>query len=348
MIARSAPLVHALLAVASFAPLAAAIEPAPAPRPICPRFDLTYLPAVGRQGLIGFRPAGIVRNMPELGLQTRTFLELMSDHLPGFKLTAGDPPALAEIDECVMALSFEIRPQRSDDKHGSMLLGGKTPMVIRTTHPFAWDQLIRTWFPKAVQTHHAGRSYLRIRMEPLPKEAAMGSFCPDGRTIVIADEDAIRELIDRLAAGGPAPPPPPGWDEVNRHLVALTLDNTTEELIKGKMAKNKPGYDEVQALAGSFEYMSVGVSVGAGTTLKVSVTAADGRQAKVAADNIRRLFTLAAEHKSPRGEGTIAEEMAIDVSKNLVLDRTGRRVSGSTRMRRNLFKTLAMWIHGED
>jgi hypothetical protein len=344
MIARFSPFHQAFLAVLVLAPPAPAAEPAPAPRRLCPRFDLTYLPAVGRQGLIGLRPAEIVRDMPELGLQTGRFFDLLGDRLPGTDLRSDDLPALAEIDECVMALQFEIRPTTPGSEHGSVHLGGMTPIVARTVHPFAWDKLITKWFPKGVPTRYAGRSYLRVRLDPLPDEAAFGVFCPDGRTVVVAAEGSVRKLIDRLAEDGPAPKPPPGWGEVDRYPVALAFDNRIHKFVVGKMAK-KPGYEEVHSLSESVEFLSLGISAGVCTQFKWRVITGGGRQAKAVADGIRRLLELA---NPDSGKETVEREMAADALKNLVLDRSGGRVAGSTSVRRNLFRTFAMWAHGAD
>lgn len=53
-------------------------------------------------------------------------------------------------------------------------------------------------------------------------------YLPDERTVVVAPEEQIRGLIDRLRDGRPIAPPPPGWGTVDRGLVAISFKSRGE------------------------------------------------------------------------------------------------------------------------
>ena len=190
-----------------------AAEPAPLPRPVpvYPRFDLTYLPEIG-QGLLGLRPAEIVRHAksPELKSIAALFMLLLGQMIPDADFDAAKFPDLADIEQCVWNLNLKITTP-TPDAQGSFLFGWVTPCVIRTVQPFDWNDHVRKWFPKAAAKRIAGRSYVRIKIEhPAEKGEApwlgsMAFFAPDERTLVIAAEDDMFELLDRLAEGKPAP-----------------------------------------------------------------------------------------------------------------------------------------------
>jgi hypothetical protein len=64
------------------------------------------------------------------------------------------------------------------------------------------------------------------------------AFFPDDRTVVLHEEAAIRGLIDRLAAGTPAPKPA-GWDRVEQSEFVLAFDCTDRRWLEKRKALKK-------------------------------------------------------------------------------------------------------------
>ena len=201
----------AILVLASSS-LAAAAEPttAPAPRPLYPRFAVEYLPMVGGQGVIGIRPAEIAKHATKIevelasGLVFGTFSQLFG----GKELDAAAWPTFLDLEQCVCCLEIRITAPPSKDEQGAVMLGGKTPAVLRTIRPFDWNRVLRKSFPTAAPARHADRAYLRLTPNfplPLPFIGLLGepmaAYMPDDRTLVIGSESEIHTLLDRLAAG---------------------------------------------------------------------------------------------------------------------------------------------------
>jgi hypothetical protein len=268
-----------------------AAEPAPAPRPIYPRFDLTYLPEITEQGLLGVRPAEIARfaKGQELDMVKQMFMLLMSQFLHEANFDAAEPPDIGNIEQCVCSLQLQVTTP-TPEKRGNFLFGGKTPCMIRTVQPFDWGTLARKWFPTAVQRRLAGRNYLRVKVDfsrfrmHTPEsskdepefEAVMGLFIPDDRTLVCGSEEEIFDLLDRLAAGKPAPTPPPGWRDLDRDFAAFVLDMREEKPLSGKFTSDYPWGKDLMKLMDSCQTVAIGLSLSERTTLEL--WSSSGRQ----------------------------------------------------------------------
>lgn len=294
-----------------------ASPPSPTPKGFAP-YDLTYLPASGPYGILALRPAAIVRcfPIPLAGATTHQFLGMLLSQLSDCDLTKAEPPDLADLDECVLGMSFSVTFP-SDKDQGKLLFGAGTPGCLRTTKPFDWTGAVRKWFPQAIPTDHAGRTYLRIPWKAgvaLPAEfkkrtegSYLAVFIADGRTLAIGNDTQIELLIDRLKAGK-KPPEPPGWQEVNRDLVALALDQRQLRCARGKWPDEPPEFKHVHVLADAVKVAAVGVALKEGPdggclAVRLVATTADTDSATRAAQAIKTLVTagLAALDRETKG-----------------------------------------------
>jgi hypothetical protein len=341
-------------------------EPAPAPRPIYPRFDLTYMPEIAEQGLLGFRPGEIARHAKgrELDMVTQMFMFLMSQsiHNANFDVDfdAAEPPDIGNIEQCVFSLQLQVTTP-TPDKKGSFFFGGKTPCMIRTVQPFDWNTLARKWFPNAAPRRLAGRNYLRIRVNlPQPHghtaesskdepdfETVFAVFIPDDRTLVCATEEDIFELLDRLAEGKPAPTPPPGWNELDREFAAFVLDMREEKPLSGKFTSDYAWGKDLTKLIDSCQTVAVGISLGERTTLKFIGTTRDEFGAANATKSLRRLLK-AARAGLAYEEESVLKSFALEMLKNTAIASEGAQFTASTSADRNVLKMIAALLHGED
>ena len=336
--------------------IATAAERAPAPRAVLPRFDLEYLPRVGGQGVIGIRPAEIVRHAtrPEVELASGLVFGTFSQLLGGKPLDAAAWPTFADLEQCVCCLEMRVTAPPGKGEQGAFLLGGKTPALVRTTRPFDWDRLLRRSFPNATAARHAGRSYLRIPTAfqfPLPFVGMVGepmaAYTPDDRTLAIGAEGEVRALLDRLAAGRPAPEPLPGWAEVDRDLIAFALDNREVPLISGRFPEGYPAGKELEALAGSLRTLAVGLSTGGDRTrVRLVATTKNGTHARTVADALKSLIRQGAEAVADAKESDPLGAFAAALLNSATIERRGRNVTATLTADGNVVKMLFTLLRG--
>jgi hypothetical protein len=106
--------------------------------------------------------------------------------------------------------------------------------VVRMVAPFDWLAFLRQWRFDCEEVRVKGRAYYKITGEI--KRIWGGSspcfFLPDDRTIVFAEEDAIRKI-----AGDNDPAPPTylsgkAWERASRGLVAIAVKNRDDSFTK--------------------------------------------------------------------------------------------------------------------
>lgn len=333
---------------------APAAEPAPAPRPLYPRFDTEYLPPIEGQGVIGFRPAEIARHatVAQAERARLMLLSFCSQLLGGAELDPAAWPTFADIEQCVLSLDMRVTAPEGEEG-GAFLVGAKTPGLIKTVRPFNWQGLFRKAFD-TTPARHAGRAYLRVPVRfPVLAffnffVAPMAVYTPDDRTLVIGSEDEIQTLLDRLAAGDPAPAPPPGWDEVDRDLIALALDNRRERLVRGRFPADHPVGREADALGDSLQTLAVGLSVGELSRVRFVATARDEDGARVTASSLRALLAAGAVAAAGEKDSHPVEAFAAALLGGAELASDGRRVTGCLAAAGNIVEIVLAAIGGSD
>ena len=333
---------------------ASAAERAPAPRPVFPRFDLSYLPKIGGQGIIAVRPSEIAQHATtaEVHHASQMVGVLYSQIFGAQELDLAQMPTFDKLQECVFCLQMRFTAPKGGER-ASFMFGGVTPGIMRTVEPFAWDRVFRKWFPKARTARHAGRSYVQIPIHltiPLPRGAepdiTMAAFIPDRRTVVFGAESEIKTLLDRLAADEPSPKPPTGWQQVDRDLVAFALDNRTVPLISGKFPKGYVGGKEAQALAGSLRTLAVGLSVGDRTRVRLVATARNPTRAVKVTEGLKGFFRIAVEGFQEEEEPDELAAFGIALAKSATFEQSGRHVTGTLSADGNLVKMLLTLLRG--
>lgn len=345
-----------ILGLLVFATGSFAAEPAPAPRPTYPRFDLTYYPEIEGQGLVGVRPVEIARRAKgtELAAATTLFKALFTQALVSANLEAAEPPAFAEIEQCVLTLGLHVTTPTADEK-GTFYLGGSTPCAVRTVHSFDWDGLIHKWFPKADRKSHAGRSYWRAKVEVgasfltpgSPTNPVIGFFIPDDRTLICGDADDIQAVLVRLAAGGPSPTAPPGWDQVDRAFAALVLDLREEKPLSGRFPPTYPWGKDVMKLMGACKTVALGVTVEERTTLRVVGTTWEPSDTRVALRAVRRLLKAGTEKLNAEEPGGL-NEFALQLLSEAKITSGEHGFNLTMTSDRNALELLESLLHGAD
>lgn len=345
---------YAVLSCCAFPVCGSAAEPAPAPHPIYPRFDLTYLPEIGEQGLIGFRPVEMARyieRQEQEGLN-QMFLTMFSLVVRDADLDAAEPPDFANIEQCVFSLQLHVTAPKGNER-GTLMLGGTTPCVIRTVRPFDWDNLAIKWFPKAVRKKHADCSYLQIQiripdaMDEMSKGTTFGVYIPDDRTLVCGDEEEIIALLDRVAARKPAPVTPPGWSEVDRDFAALVLDVREEQPVTGRFPADYPWGKDLYKLVNSSQTLALGLSVGDRTELRLVGASKDAASARVAVRSMQLLFK-AAKKRLIKEENDFLKAFTMELLDSLVVESDGSQFTASANADRNILELMLTILHGQD
>jgi len=167
--------------------------------------------------------------------------------------------------------------------------------VLRTREKFDWAALAAKWAPAGKPVAHRDATFTVVPAPPtlavlLPdaKTATYSLYVPDDRTLVVAPEESIRKLIDRLKDGQPAAAPA-GWSEVERASVAVAVSAPDKA---GLDRLPKPPDDAARAafrLARVADGMVGGVWCGDATTLRMVVTAPDRKGAAEVAGLLRDL-----------------------------------------------------------
>lgn len=347
-------LVAALFLLAAAPAVVFAEEPTnSSSRRVYPAFDLTYMPEIGPQGLIGFRPAEIARfaKGPELQSITQMFFMLLQQFLPDANLEGSTPPDFANIEQFVLSLQLHVT--NTKDGHGSFMLGGQSPCVIRTIQPYDWEQLLRQWFPKATVKRHAGRPYLCVSVhvsadnEGESQEVVFAFYLPDARTMACGTEDEIIGLLDRRAARKPALAPPPGWNDVNRDFAALVLDLREERPISGRFPAKFLWGRDLAHFIDSCETVAFGLGVGSNTRVRLVGATKDASDARTAVKYLRRLIRAANDGLSAE-ETDVMRTFARDLLKGVAIESNGPRFTLTTTANRNVLELLTALLHGAD
>jgi beta-lactamase regulating signal transducer with metallopeptidase domain len=116
--------------------------------------------------------------------------------------------------------------------------------VLRTTKDMNWAKLGEQCGVKIKPHHYKGETYVRAAMPEFLRGITgnMGDtflWAPDGRTLVLDDENAIKALI-KARADGTKPAAPSfaaGWDAVSRGFLAVAIDNRSRRLLERTVTK---------------------------------------------------------------------------------------------------------------
>lgn len=301
-------------------------EPAP--------FDLTYLPPSERQGngpsaLVTVRPCVLFdrpggERLEDALLRDTGILQAVQE-ITGLRSVPF--PRFADLDMALFRVHTNIT-REGEDGAGSFQAWAYNGVVLRTRERFDWEDVLRRMDPQPQVVLHRGKELrvlavdfrqfatMRAWLTPgfRPEEAVLRIgliAAPDGRTLVIDTEDAVKKLIDRMADGGAAPEPV-GWDAVSRCALAAAVANPEKawawELPGAEGPRLPKGGDWEWAFFDDLETCVVGLDVRPTTRVRVTAKARDPFAGARLAWNMRRLLALGEAHVAA-GDSPGAEVM---------------------------------------
>lgn len=245
-------------------------------------FDLTYLPRRAPT-VIAVRPGELLK---QLGEHEKDAAEIVRRFLAaGFAFLDGDlkaaaPPALADIEQVVVAARFRVAINSQPDGRGTMGVDGLSAGVVRTAKPFDWSEAVKKWFPKGETVKHAGREYVRVPLGVGKDKSYLALFVADARTLAFdLDEGEVRDLLGRLAKKIESPLPA-GWAAVSREMVAVWQDATAEGWLLSPQEPKRPADRALVSAARGATSLAFGFSAGKETTLRIVATARDVDEAQ--------------------------------------------------------------------
>ncbi len=129
------------------------------------------------------------------------------------------PLKVEQIEQVTAVVTLGHRVQQGKEV-GTFMIGCPT---IRTVEPFDWLNLVRSWWPNAVQLHEGDKVYYKIHYPKLGPNPCF--YFPDNRTVVCDEEPIIRRLIRRHSRPHPNFTRGDDWKKVEHDLVTIILDN---------------------------------------------------------------------------------------------------------------------------
>jgi hypothetical protein len=297
---------------------AACAAPAADPRPA--PFDLTYLPrATG--SVIAARPAELVKRggAPDKAYTdtARRTLGALFAFFDG-DLKAAATPALSEIDTLVTSATVALGIETNADGTSMFNIVGLSSGVVRTTKPFDWTNCVKKWFPKAEAAKHAGRAYFRVPVGAGDMKSHLAFFVPDDRTLVFEiSEDELKALLARLEKKLESPAPP-GWDEVNRDLLALCHDTAAEGWLRAPAAPKRAVDRALVTIALQSTSLALGFTPGDETRLRVIAHTKDADAAREVSDALKLLLEDMADADDLGGAKKLFAAMKVKREKTTV------------------------------
>jgi hypothetical protein len=173
-------------------------------------YNLAFLPADARM-IAAVRPQSLLRRRDVMSL-VNSLREgpLRVDRLPV-------PPE--DIEQVVV---FWEATQADSAPRGPSPVPAPSGVVVRMAKPQDWKALLNKLAgPRLEELRHDGQVYYRFEAG---SPDAKGVFTPDDRTIVVAEEVVLRDLIADRNAPAPRYPWDEAWKRVNKGQVMLALD----------------------------------------------------------------------------------------------------------------------------
>jgi hypothetical protein len=255
-------------------------------------FDLTYLPrATG--SVIAARPAELLKRG---GAPDKAFSDTARRSLAAlFALFDGDlkaapVPALSDVDTIVTSALFTLGIETNPDGTSAFNFVGMSSGVVRTAKPFDWTNCVKKWFPKAEAVKHAGRAYFRVPFGVGEAQGHLAFFVPDDRTLVFeTSDDELKALLARLEKKLESAVPP-GWQEVNRDLLAVCHDTAAEGWLRAPAVPKRPIDRALVTIARESSSLALGFSAGDETRLHFVAQTKDADAARAVSDALKLVF----------------------------------------------------------
>jgi prepilin-type processing-associated H-X9-DG protein len=313
------------------APAATRSETAVTTRGSGEAYNLAYLPADAKM-IVAVRPQSLLQR-PDL----RPILESMK-RSPAFQKMLLVPP---EDVEQLMAF-WEGIPQGPVQPGRSPLVPFPSGVVLRMAKPQQWRPLLNQLLDSPREVSHDGQTYL----SPDGPER-FGVFAADDRTLVVAQEDLLRELIEDRKAPAHRYPWDEAWNKVVKGQMMVAVDT---RWVRRRIAQGLQGGPPAPGAAAAadlkldtispllYKARAYALGIDASDRLTVDLVAATGsdEDTKAVASTLQAVLTLGKNavdgmRRDRRGQTTAAGtalEWSIEAADSL-LDQARLEIAGS-------------------
>jgi prepilin-type processing-associated H-X9-DG protein len=236
---------------------------------------------------------------PGTMLQRREFRTLADQMKLTVSLKALQAVSIDEIDQ-LLAFWEGIPPAPA--------VPGRVPMipppsgvVVRMAKPQDWKKVLNQLMDSPREVRHAGQTYLTANG---PDARGWAAFPADDRTLVLAREDLLRELIEDRNSPAPSHPWDETWQKAIKGQMVLALET---RWIRRRLAQGLQGgpagpgqspasnvqVDTISPLLDKTKSYTLGIDVSEGLFVDLVAAAGADSDAKPVAETLQALATLA-------------------------------------------------------
>jgi hypothetical protein len=305
-----------------------------------PAFDLTYLPS-DYSGVIALRPSAVLGRPEMKKLLPLLNREFRQEFAGLFKTPVDLDLPLEEIEQAICPAVIRTDKKAPEDRRSQMIV---TLNLVRTVHDFDWKLRLKALVPQLEKASYAGKTYYRTPRDakkvPLlllfAKEPCF--YIPDGRTLVMLDETALRRVLDGQAA---RPVWAEDWKQVEHGLAAVAFDTRDRSWLEGRV---DPPEDEIEAAALPICREARSIVMGLDATLGLSCrfilpTGSPEAGRKVAAAAAKVLALARSDRAEPPWADLVTETL-----KQTQIRRHGATVTIRSEVREDLGHLLTMLV----
>jgi len=244
--------------------------------------NLAILPADAKM-VVAVRPGTLLQRR-----EVRTLLESIKQS-PAFQRTLVVPPEDVE-----QLLAFwEGNPQGPHQ-----LIPFPSGVVLRMSKPQEWKPLLNRLLRSPREVHHDGQTYLSVDDGP----EHWGVFAADDRTLVVAHEDLLRELIEDRKAPAHRHPWDEAWNKVVKGQVMVALETRwlRRRIAQGLQGSRETGHaspadltlETISPLLEKAQSYALGIDASEGLTVDLVAAAGSEDDTRPVANTLQALLTL--------------------------------------------------------
>jgi prepilin-type processing-associated H-X9-DG protein len=290
-------------------------------------FDLAYLPAETRI-LIACRPAAAL-GRPELA--------------PAAGLLTDLPLPAQEVAQ--LLIFWEGSPEAPGQPGSVPIVAQPSGVIIRSTKPQRWKDLLQKFLPGAEEVQHSGVTYVRPA-EGQRNHMSMSAYFPNDRTAVCAREDLLRTMIEDRNASPAGHVWDDAWHKAAKGEVGVALDTRwlrrrlNQGLAGGGPNAGEIKLDTISPLLEKVRAYAAGVNLDSGLKIDVVAMVGSADDVKPVTETTQALLTLGrnsipslrdqARDASPFGE---AERWAFGIIASLLEKATIETAGQTIRLR---------------
>jgi hypothetical protein len=174
--------------------------------------------------------------------------------------------------ESIEQLTLGIYLTRTEDKKAPRRLGF-SGLMIRTSEPFDWANLLRAWKAELTEVRLKDQVYYKWANDATRPLVGKGSFVhiPDDRTIVFELSEEPIHRSSRETRTAPAYARGKAWDRVSRGLLAVALDNRDGQL-EQDLKNDEPEVVDISSLFVKADVWTLGIDDADTISLKAIAT----------------------------------------------------------------------------